>query len=109
MFSPKPPRKSNVAGLCLLCSAKNQVHFISLLAEVNAIPRPKIHSQFRNAIADRFNIAKVTLFDAVNANANSSSGLHVKPRQPLGERLPAKFVMTNQNLSRNRFHAVSLA
>jgi hypothetical protein len=33
--------------------------------------------------------------------------LHVKPSQPLAEWLPALFVLTNQNLSRNCFHVIS--
>jgi hypothetical protein len=84
------------------------MHFISLLAEVHSESRSKIQSEFRNTLPNWPGIAKVAFLNAINANPNPGSGWHIEPRQPFSERLSAIVVLTNQNLSGDRFHVFSL-
>ena len=79
------------------------------LPEIDAIAGAEIQSQLRDAFANWLDIAKYAVFKAINANADSGSGLNVEAIQPIRERFAASFVLTNENLSRCGFQVVSQA
>jgi len=95
MLPPEFPRCLDVPLLVLFRSAPDQMHLPANLAKIDPVSGAKVDSQFRNALTDRLNVAKVAIFNPVNATENDSLGLCVKPSQPLAEWLPALFVLTN--------------
>lgn len=109
MCPPQLLRLANILLLALFGAAKNQMHLKANLPEIHAIAGAEIHSQLRNAFAHWLDIAKETLFKAVNADADPGSGLQVEAVQPFGERFPSGFVLTDQNLSWSGFQARSRA
>jgi len=105
MCPPQLLRPANIFLLALFGAAKKQMHLKAHLPEIHAIAGAEIHSQLRNAFAHWFDIAKESLFKAVNTDADPGSGLQVKAVQPFGERLPSGFVPADQNLSWSGFQA----
>lgn len=77
------------------------------LAKIDAVSRTEADFQLRNSLSDRFNIAQIPVFDTIEATEDNRLGLRIKSSEPLCERLPAILILTNQNFSRNRFHAFS--
>jgi len=85
------------------------MHHKARLPKIHAIAGAEIHSQLRNAFAHRFDIAKESLLKAVDADADSGSGLQVEAFQPFGERFSSGFILADQNLSWSGFQARSRA
>jgi hypothetical protein len=107
-----PPESSgciDVSLLILLRSSADQMHLCADLTNVDTVSRAEIDSQLTNSLSDRLNIAQVSIFDTINTAEDDRLYLRAKSSQPFSERLPAIVVLTNQNLSRNRFHVNSLA
>ena len=69
------------------------------LTEIHSIAGSEIQSQFRDALANRFHIAEKSILKAIDADADSGSGLSVESIQPFGVRFSSGFVLTNKNLS----------
>ena len=69
------------------------------LPEIHPVTGPKIQSQLRNALANRFHIAEKPILEAIDADADPGSGLNVESIQPFGKRFASGFVLANKNLS----------
>ena len=79
------------------------MHLKAHLPEIHAISGAEIHSQLRDTFAHRLDIAKESLLKAVDADADSCSGLQVEAVQPFDERFSSGFVLADRNLSWSGF------
>jgi len=73
------------------------------LPEIDAIAGAEIQSQLRDAFANWLDIAKYAVFKAINANADSGSGLNVEAIEPIRKWFAAGLVLTDENFSGSGF------
>ena len=103
MFPPKLLRGTDVFVLALLRAAEEQMDLKVYLPEIDAIAGAEIQSQLRDAFANWLDIAKYAVFKAINANADSGSGLNVEAIEPIRKWFAAGLVLTNENFSGSGF------
>lgn len=103
MFPPQPDCAAYIDILALLRAAKQEVNFRALLPEVHAVAGSDIEPEFRNPFSHRLNVAEKSVFQAINPNTDSGSGLNIEAFEPFREQLASAPVLADQNFSRNRF------
>jgi hypothetical protein len=79
------------------------------LPEIDPVAGTEIQPQLRDAFSGRFNIAKESFFQAVDADADSGTCLNIETVQPFGERFPPGLILANEDFAWGNFQMRSWA